>query len=184
MKKFKILALVFVLIAAAVALGACGEPAPSPPASEPNLPGAPEPQENGRGDPGEEDYIRPWTNYQVIVNGRPVTGGFYETAAGEDMPTHITLLPVLAALEAKVNASYGPSGLVTVEGRKGEITFNNDSADFTVNGETIALPHASFVIDGTIYVPFLFFREVFGVGSAYFEGGHVFIDDEAAPDMS
>jgi len=183
MKIFKIAALALVLIAVVIALIGCSNPPAAP--VEPNIPEEPQTQENGQDVSAldEEDFFHPWTNYQVIVNGQPVMGGFYLIPPGEELPTHVTLLPVLAALEAGVNASYEPSGMVTVEGRKGEITFNTGSEDFTVNGETITLPYASFVNDGTIYVPLLFFREVFGVGSAFFEGGYIFIDDEEAPDM-
>ena len=110
----------------------------------------------------------------VIVNGEPVLQAFHMGLGDDGFPTHVTLMAVLAVLEAPVNVS---NGVVTVEGRNGTIVFEIDSYDFDVNGEIITLPFAAFQIDGTIYVPIRFFKDVFGMNNAYAMHNTVFIDD-------
>jgi len=145
-------------------------PPTSPEAEEPEI----EPHPMPEVDP-LPDAPSPFEGYDIIVNGVPAPSGFHHTVAGEIMPTHVTLLPVLNALGTSVNIS---NNHVVMEGMNGEITFTVGGNDFTVAGNTITLAHASYQTDGTIYVPLTFFREVYGAANTYFEGGHVFIDTE------
>ena len=110
----------------------------------------------------------------VVVNGEFVPGAF---TMGEDpaFPTYVPLMHILAVLEASV---YVQRPVVTVEGLLGTITFEIGSYDFDVDGETITLPFNSFEVDGTIYVPIPFFREVFGMNNAYVMDGTVFINND------
>lgn len=155
MKKTRMILLSLALAAAMLVLGACNSGSSTA--------------------ESEEDIIHPWANYQVIVNGQPVPGAFLLEGGG-DAPTYVTLMPVLAALGAEgINVD---SGEVTLEGVNGSISFTVWSNDFAVNGDPIDLVYESFEIDGTIYVPILFFRDVFGMERAVFHDGHVFIDNE------
>ena len=128
------------------------------------------------GQENEEDWIHPWTDYQVIVNGEPIPGAFHHIADDGYFPTHVTLMPVLAALGA--GGISVDDGEITLEGLSGTISFEVWSDAFTVDDETITLFYASIEIDGTIYVPIAFFRDVYGMGRAIFYSGHVMIDDE------
>ncbi|MCL2383559.1 MAG: copper amine oxidase N-terminal domain-containing protein [Oscillospiraceae bacterium] len=128
--------------------------------------------ENGEENLGGE---MDWDRYPIIVNGVGITD---ETQMiGEDAiwPTHVPLVAVMEALEKSVEVDGDE---VTVEGLNGEITFTVGSTDFEVDGERIVLPQSSVEVDGTIYVPLRFFRDVFG-GSAYFSGGNVFVNTAA-----
>ena len=116
---------------------------------------------------------------RVYVNGEYVTAAFTidNDLETPDMPTHVVLMAVLYALDqAPVSVS---GGHVTVEGLNGTITFEINSEDFVVDGETINLAGmTAFELDGTIYVPIRFFRDVFGMNNAYFSGGIVNINNE------
>ena len=113
-------------------------------------------------------------NGGVVVNGEFLPGAF---TMGEDpaFPTYVPLMHILAALDASV---YVQRPVVTVEGLLGTITFEIGSYDFDVDGTTITLPFNSFEVDGTIYVPIPFFREVFGMNNAYVMDGTVFINND------
>ena len=125
---------------------------------------------------GPDDDIHLPAERQVIVNGQPVPGAFLLDDY-DGLPTHVMLMPVLAALgTGGINVD---SGKVTLEGAAGSISFTTWSGDFNVNGQLITLAEESFEVDGTIYVPIAFFQEVYGMKRAVFYGGYVFIDNEA-----
>ena len=126
----------------------------------------------------EQDIPEQETEIPVFVNGVAVPGAFLMSIDLEhpELPTHVVLMEILHVLEAPVTVS---DGVVTVEGLKGTITFEMDSEEYIVNSEVITLANLpSFVVDGTIYVPIRFFRDVFGMNNAYFEGGAVQINNE------
>ena len=128
--------------------------------------------------PTEQDIPEPGAEVTVFVNGVAVPGAFPMSIDPEhpETPTHIVLMEILHVLEAPVTVT---DGVVTIEGLKGTITFEVDSEDYLVNGRVITLSNLpSFVNDGTIYVPIRFFRDVFGMNNAYFEGGTVQINNE------
>ena len=110
----------------------------------------------------------------VVVNGELLPGAF---TMGDDpaFPIYVPLMHILAALNAPVNV-HRP--IVTVEGLLGTITFELDSYDFDVDGEIVTLRYSAFEIDGTIFVPIPFFREVFGMNNAYVMNGTVFINND------
>ena len=114
----------------------------------------------------------------VLVNGVEVPGAFPMSINLEHpyAPTHVVLMEILAVLGAPVNVA---DGVVTVEGLKGTIVFEIGSEDYVVSGEVVTLANLpSFVVDGTIYVPIRFFRDVFGMNNAYFSGGTVSINND------
>ena len=90
------------------------------------------------------------------------------------------LVPVRATAEelgASVTWNYDTRE-VSIEGRKGLITFRPGSADFTVDGDVVTLNQPSMLIGNTTYVPILFFRDVFGMNNAYMHAGEAHIDNE------
>ena len=68
-------------------------------------------------------------------------------------------------------------GTVMLDGWMGDIVFEVNSDSFYVSATEISLFQPAVEIDGEVYVPILFFRDVFGVGTAFFEGGTAIIND-------
>jgi len=174
MKKTKIV-LLFVVAIAMLAFSACGggttTPTPTP---------TPEPTP----DPGYElpitlpeeiDPDEEFGDYDIFVNGVGLPGVHPLTLEDEIFPSHVPLVPVAEALGAFVATARDE---VLLEGIIGPIFFTVGSEDFLVDGQTVTLFHPSIEEDGVIYVPILFFRDVFGVGTAFFEGNQAIIADE------
>ncbi|MDR2183819.1 MAG: copper amine oxidase N-terminal domain-containing protein [Clostridiales bacterium] len=69
----------------------------------------------------------------------------------------------------------------TVKAHNGtdSIVFPIDSIHFIAGSNIVSLPQPAVIQDGTTYVPWQFFRDVFGV-NAWFSGGQVFVDREYA----
>jgi len=113
--------------------------------------------------------------HAVIVDGVGIPGSSFEMI-GEDaiFPTHVGLMAIEQALGADVFWNM-QTGEVSLMSPNGFITFMVGSTDFYIDGEPITLAEESVRIGDEIYVPIPFFRDVFGAGSAYFEGGNVFI---------
>ena len=134
--------------------------------------------EDGAADDGavEDDVVDDFTGYPVIVNGQGLAVDFVSVGEDEIFPTHVPLWPVAEQLGAGVWYEPG-SAEVAVDGRDGRIEFTLDSAVFAVDGETVELAHPAVLIDGEIYVPIPFFREVFGLETAFFQHGHVILSD-------
>jgi len=114
-------------------------------------------------------------HYDIVVEGEGLVGA-HVIFVGEDaiFPTHLELAPVAEALGAAVEWNRD-TNMVTLEGLNGGISFVAGSYDFTVDGETVTLLQPSVNFYGTIYVPILFFRDVFGMASAYSQEGRFFI---------
>jgi len=76
------------------------------------------------------------------------------------------------------NTIYVPLRAV-IEALGGTVGWNPVTATITLelDGETFAV-QASVIIENRTYVPLSFFREVLGFNNAYFEGGHVQINNE------
>ena len=111
----------------------------------------------------------------IIVNGQPIDAD-HRTIGDDIFPTHVPLEAVALALEVQVNWNQA-DGDVSMEGREGNIAFQVGSESFAVGGTLVTLPQPSALIDGVVYVPISFFREVFGMNNAMFYGGVVVIDD-------
>jgi len=124
-------------------------------------------------DGGTDDYI---PHYDVLIDGEGLVGA-HVIFVGEDaiFPTHAELVPVAAALGAEVEWNQETNEVV-LEGLNGSISFIAGSYDFTVNGETITLYQPSVDFYGTLYVPVLFFRDIYGMPSAYSFEGRIYID--------
>jgi len=117
-----------------------------------------------------------WSLYPIIIDQRIGVAANWHTVDGEDFPTHIPLVPIADALGAEVVISDSDPQTVTLEGLRGTITFTVGSYDFYVDGEGIELWQPSLFVGSEIYVPISFFRDVYGMGSAGWHSGHVFID--------
>lgn len=168
--------LVFMLVAAMfgfamLGVSGCGNTNDVPPVNE---------EQETEGDNQGNNEID-WSQYPIIVNGKGVAADSI-IVGDSDFPTHVPLLPVAEALDAEVTID-NEINEITMEGLKGNISFAVGSENFVVNGETITLTQPVVKIYGVIYVPILFFRDVFGAGNAAWIGGHVYIDTHAPGDM-
>ena len=74
------------------------------------------------------------------------------------------------------------SGEVTMTGLNGEITFEAGASEFMVDDESFSLAASSVVMDGTLYVPLMFFRDIYGAGSVTVQSGEVHINTHAPDD--
>jgi len=164
MKRNKI-AVIFVLAILMLVLAACGSAEDTPTASN-----------QSSGSHGEVD----WSIHPIIIDNEIGVAANWHTAAGSDFPTHIPLLPVAYALGTAVTIN---DSSVTLEGRNGTITFTVGAVHFNVDGRNVELWQPSLLVDGEIYVPIPFFRDVFGMGSAMWMSGHVHLDTYATGDM-
>ena len=130
--------------------------------------GASEEETNYNGNVNEiESGEIDWSRYPIIVNGVGITDSFQTVGEDEIFPTHVPLVAVAEAFDVEVEWDEDTDE-VMLEGLNGEITFTVGSAVFEVDGRRVTLGQPSVEIDDTIYVPTLFFRDVFGAGSAYF----------------
>jgi len=121
--------------------------------------------------------IEEWEpHYDILIDGEGLVGA-HVIFVGEDaiFPTHVELVPVAAALGAEVEWNTD-TNVVTLEGLNGSISFVAGSYDFTVDGEIVSLYQPSVDFYGTVYVPVLFFADVFGMPSAYSFEGRIYID--------
>ena len=116
-----------------------------------------------------------WSVYPVIVNNEGVPGARYATVGDNIFPTHVSLRAVTEFL-GFVPEWNAELRAVTVDSPRGTIAIRINSGEYTVNGETYNLDPA-VIIDDYTFVPLAFFRIVFGFNNAYFEGGHVQIND-------
>jgi len=114
--------------------------------------------------------------YCVVIDGEGLVGP-HALFMDFDVyhQTHVELIPVAEFLGSEVEWNQ-ETGEVTLEGRNGSIFFVVGSNDFTVNGETVTLYHASEDFYGMLVVPVLFFSDVFGMASAYSFEGRIYID--------
>jgi len=168
MKKITLLLLLIVLALVVAACGSADEDAPS--ASEPLY------EDAGDGD-------MDWSQFPIIIDGQRGVRANWFTAPGQDFPTHIPLIPVAAALDTTVHIEDSDPQGVRLNGLNGSITFHVGSNDFNVAGQNVELWQPSILVDGEIYVPIAFFRDVFGMGQAAWMSGHVHIDTEASDMM-
>jgi len=137
-------------------------------------------------DPEDLDDPDDWyiPHYDIVVNGVGLPG-VSAIIVGEDeiWATHVPLVAVLEALDLADSAQVSwnhETGEVTMEGLYGPISFTLGADGFTVNDQTIPLFHhaVEYERDNNIYVPTLFFRDVFGLGSAYSQSGQIFINSD------
>ncbi|MCL2528060.1 MAG: copper amine oxidase N-terminal domain-containing protein [Defluviitaleaceae bacterium] len=183
MKKFKVF-FIMALLAMALGLGACGRADADAPNNEPPPYEAEDVPENEQPDyqPDGTGGID-WSLYPIIIDGERGVAANWHTASGEDFPTHIPFIPVAEALGAVFSIEYSDPQVVTVEGLNGTIVFTVGSYDFDVEGNAIELWQPSLLVDGNIYVPIAFFRNIYGMGNAAWMGGHVHLDTHGADDM-
>ena len=183
MKKIKKLS-ILVLALAMLALSACTPNNGGPGNQGENNgngtegPGYPNGENNGNTENGEID----WSLYPIIIDGKVGVTAEPFIPEGEYFPTHIPLVPVAQALNTTVNWNQD-TGEVSLTGLKGAISFVVGYELFDVDGETVALLLPSMQIGDEIYVPITFFRNVFGMGSAFWASGHVHLYTEGVDDM-
>ncbi|MCL2527039.1 MAG: copper amine oxidase N-terminal domain-containing protein [Defluviitaleaceae bacterium] len=116
------------------------------------------------------------TEATVIVNGLPIHWAIPRIVGDGYFPTHVPLEAIADALGSHVNWNHA-EGDIVMEGLNGTIVFHAGMSDFAVGGSLITLNQPSIVIDGVIYVPIAFFRDVYGMNNAMVYGGHVVIDN-------
>ena len=116
----------------------------------------------------------PWDNYPIIVNGMGLSVNFIFYGEEENEDIFVPLRPVAVALGADIG--WDPSTAQITVGDN--ISFTLGSNDFNRNDEIISLRSPSMLVEGTTYVSISFFRDIFGMNNAYFEGGHVTINNE------
>jgi hypothetical protein len=116
----------------------------------------------------------------VIVDGVGVQGSSHRIVGDDIFPNYVSLEPVAQALGAQVSVR---GNSISLQGLSGGISFEIGSADFAINGTTVALDQPALEFDGVIYVPIPFFRDVFGAGSAFFSGGEVHISADGGDMM-
>ena len=128
-----------------------------------------------------DDGMEDWSpHYDIVVDGEGLVGAHVIFAVEDAIfPTHLELVPVAEFLGSEVEWNRDTNE-VTLEGLNGSISFMVGSDDFTVNGETVNLHLSSVDFYGTLYVPVLFFRDVFGMASAYSLEGRFYISSLAS----
>ena len=145
-----------------------------------------------------------WSLFNVIIDGAwGINADLYslsvseeadevEELVGLDFPTHISLTQVAAALgvyhtfEFEMDDSDPPvAQSVSLEGLKGVISFTVGSEEFTVADETITLFNyqTSIIVDGEVFVPIIFFRDIFGMSNAFWSSGQIHLYTYGADDM-
>jgi len=170
------------LIAALLAVSACGGTETAPPANEP--PYVAEGNQTNEPPETQPDNQEPidWSLYPIIIDGSIGVAANPYFPDGDDFPTHVPLIPIAEALNSAVNWNRD-TGEVTLQGLNGSISFVVGDEDYDVDGETVSLWLPSMLVDGELYVPIPFFRNIFGMGSAMWMSGHVYIDTHATDDM-
>ncbi|MCL2361724.1 MAG: copper amine oxidase N-terminal domain-containing protein [Defluviitaleaceae bacterium] len=119
------------------------------------------------------------SHYCIVIDGEGLVGPLAIFMNPDvDFQTHVELMPVVEFLGSPAEWNQ-ETGEVTLEGRNGSISFIVGSNDFNVDGQNVTLHNGSVDFYGTVYVPILFFRDVFGMGSAYSFEGRIYINTEA-----
>ena len=163
------------------------EAAPAPivsPNPDPTLTATPTP--GGHEDPPE--VIAPPSAsgaFPIVINGEELDSTAKAVGADQIFPNYLPLVAVADALGATdfggvaglgaIAVAGGGFNLRTPTGRN--IAGNIGSPDFTAGTTTMTLSEPALAIDGLVYVPLSFFREVFGIPNVFFEGGQVELGD-------
>lgn len=134
------------------------------------------PFNNGVPDP-EAGYSWEWKFGSVFIDNVGVLNSSHRLVCeGDTYSIYVSLVPVLMSFGlVDISTKYEAPMLVEHTGINGTITFAIGSKDFNVDCETVTLALPALVFDGAIYVPILFFRDVFGADSAIFYDGKVYI---------
>ncbi|MCL1935598.1 MAG: copper amine oxidase N-terminal domain-containing protein [Defluviitaleaceae bacterium] len=116
-----------------------------------------------------------WSNYPIIVDSVGLTDSFVEMNG----TIYVPLRSVSVALGAEViwNSNDNSIQIIGSGDSFSAFVYLNENL-FTRDAEQIELSHPAELVNGTTYVPLSFFREVFGMNNAYFEGGHVHINND------
>ncbi|MCL1997033.1 MAG: copper amine oxidase N-terminal domain-containing protein [Defluviitaleaceae bacterium] len=115
------------------------------------------------------NYEPDWANYPIIIEGV----GLYQ------VDFHMTETEVFVPLRRVVETM---GAIVIWNPDTGQINVNNititiNSNEFILDDQTVTLLSPAILIGHTTYVPISFFRELMGFNNAYFEGGHVQINN-------
>ena len=119
-----------------------------------------------------------FTHYDIVIDGEGLVGPlalFLEPDV--NFQTHVELVPVAEFLGTEVNWDQATNE-VTLTGKLGDITFTVGTNDFAVDGQVVTLHGESVDFYGHLFVPVLFFRDVFGMGAAYSFEGRIIINTE------
>jgi|GEM_PF-1168909 len=131
----------------------------------------------------------------IFINGEGLAGSYFlildndgeMVNLGESneyiSPTHVPLFLVAQALGAVV-AWIEDTNEVTMNGLNGDITFEAGTNEFMVDNESVSLAESSAVIEGAVYVPIIFFRDVYGAAGVAVQSGEVHINVHAPENMN
>ena len=128
-------------------------------------------------DDDETDEID-WSVYDVIVNGQGLAGASTAFVGDYIFPTHVQVRPVLEAfgIVPSWNTALRQVTFTNIHGY--EVSFIVGTNLVTAGGQEVTLHQDIVIINNSTYAPLGFFRDALGVNNAYFEGGHVFIDND------
>ena len=123
--------------------------------------------------------------FPIVVDGEELGSTAKAVGADQIFPNYLPLVAVADALGATDFGGVAGLGATAVAG--GTFNFRTPagrnisgiigSPDFTAGTTAVSLAEPALAIDGLVYVPLSFFREVFGVPSVFFEGGQVELGD-------
>ncbi|MCL2546708.1 MAG: copper amine oxidase N-terminal domain-containing protein [Oscillospiraceae bacterium] len=133
---------------------------------------------NGNGD---DSNLAP-----VMLDGVGVPNSRLERVGDDIFPNHAELTTVMAMFGIWVDWDVDTGEVSLQSMTREEIEFVVGDDVFYLDGEAITWETEtplSVVIDGELFVQGRFFRDVFGAGSAFSEGGHLHIDTYGADDM-
>ncbi|MCL2350414.1 MAG: copper amine oxidase N-terminal domain-containing protein [Defluviitaleaceae bacterium] len=116
-----------------------------------------------------------WTdNHGISVNGRMLDATWQEVNGGFYVPFRAVVNMLGHGETIGWDAA---SRSITVSNGAHNIRFAIGSYEYHVGEIALVLSHPAILIDDTTYVPFMFFRDVFGMNNAWMSGGQIFIDN-------
>jgi hypothetical protein len=118
--------------------------------------------------------------YPVTINGIGLPGVEPITLGDSIWPNYLPLRPIMQHLGEPMHWN-GDIREITVESHRGVIAFRIDSPHYTVTTSDGTILTYTFdppvIVNNHTYVPFRFFRDVFGFNNVFFHAGTVFIDN-------
>ena len=130
-------------------------------------------------EPPSTVFEMPDSPFPIIIHGVYLSGVNFllEDIDAENFSVSVPLRSVAENLNATIDWN-AETAMVTLQTEDKHISFAVGTTEFYVNDEVITLNNPSKLVEGSTFVPLSFFREIFGMNNAYFEGGTVFINQE------
>ena len=115
-------------------------------------------------------------DYPIVVNGVGLEHDFY-TPEGETVPTHVPLTPILNELGVDWGTNHVLPMVFTLSVSEGTIDITDRSRIVIFNGEEKEMTHYAMFSNHDLYVPISFFSDIFGMSSAFWVDGYVYLAD-------